>query len=43
MSVNDDLFDAGNRHQIYLLRFGGGATKRVLALLEEAEKDLVSR
>lgn len=43
MSVNDDLFDAGNRHQVYLLRFGGGATKRVLALLEEAEKDLVSR
>lgn len=40
MSANDDLLDAQLAHATYTQRFGTGLAKRVLKLLEEAEKDL---
>lgn len=39
MAINDDLFDAANRHQIFLIRFGGGTVKDVNKLLDLANKD----
>lgn len=43
MSINEQLFDATNRHQIYLIRFGGSMAAEAVKLLEAAEKDLVER
>jgi SPP1 gp7 family putative phage head morphogenesis protein len=41
--VNDELFDAANRHQTFLLRYGGSTANSVIDLLDQAEKDLVDR
>ncbi len=40
-TVNSALFDAANRHQIFLVRFGGGAARKTLRLLAKAEADAV--
>lgn len=42
-SVNDSLFDVGNRHQTFLIRFGGSSAREATAILDAAEKDLVER
>jgi len=42
-NVNDELFDAANRNQTFLIRYGGSTAKRASAMLDEAEKDLVDR
>jgi SPP1 gp7 family putative phage head morphogenesis protein len=41
--ANDELFDAGNRHQTFLIRFGGSSAREAIKLLNEAEKDLINR
>jgi|TARA_Y100000310_G_scaffold160700_1_gene160547 SPP1 gp7 family putative phage head morphogenesis protein len=41
--VNEALFDAANRNQIFLIRFGGSSAKKIIKLLDEAEEDLVGR
>lgn len=38
---NQALFDASLRHQVGLSRFAGGEVRRVLELLERADRDLV--
>jgi len=43
MSVNQELFDAANRHQTFLIRYGGSTAKKITGMIEEAEKDLASR
>lgn len=42
-NANEALFDAANRHQTFLLRYGGSTANEVVKILEEAEKDLVTR
>ncbi len=41
MTINDDLFDAANRHQIFLIRFGGSSARDILKLLAKAEADAI--
>ena len=41
--VNEALFDAANRNQTFLIRFGGGSARRINELLTKAEEDLVRR
>ena len=43
MSANEQLFDAANRHQTFLIRYGGSSANAAVKLLEKAEKDLVAR
>lgn len=43
MPVNDDLLNAAVRHQVFLERFKTGEVRRILALLEKAEDDIVSQ
>lgn len=40
-TVNEELFDASVRHQVAVRRFTSGETRRVLALLEATDRDLV--
>lgn len=40
---NEALFDAANRHQTYLIRYGGATARRAIKLIEKAEADLVTR
>lgn len=40
-SINDTLFDAANRHQTFLIRFGGSSARGILKLLAQAEADAV--
>ena len=42
-SVNERAFDAAVRHSVFLSRFGGGAARRVLAILDEADRALTPR
>lgn len=42
-SINQALYDAANRHQIFLTRFGTGLANRATKLLDEAEADLTTR
>ena len=41
--ANDELFDAGNRHQTFLIRFGGSSAREATKILAAAEKDLIER
>lgn len=43
MAANDELFDSANRHQTFLIRFGGTEANKAVALLNEAEKDLTTK
>lgn len=43
MTVNDALLDTANRHQVFLIRFGGSTAKRVVEVLDEAQVDLARR
>lgn len=40
---NEALFDAANRNQIFLIRFGGKAALEAIKLLDKAEIDLIER
>lgn len=42
-SLNEALFDAANRNQIFLIRFGGKAARDAIKLLDKAEVDLIER
>lgn len=42
-SANDRLRDATVRHQVYLRRYATGEVEQIIALLEEADADLVLR
>jgi SPP1 gp7 family putative phage head morphogenesis protein len=42
-TTNEALFDAANRHQVFLLRFGGSSANRIVRLLDRADADLISR
>lgn len=39
-TANEEYLDAALRHQIGLRRYGGGLTKKIALLLEQADKDL---
>jgi len=41
--ANEELFDALNRHQVFLIRYGGASAKRAVTLLKAAEKDVLAR
>lgn len=43
MVANQDLFDAALRHQIAIRRLSTGEVKKILALLEEADRKLIAR
>ena len=42
-TANEALFDAAVAHAIFVNRFGGGLSKRILALLNKADADLVEQ
>ena len=42
-SVNEDIFDATVRHQVFLQRYGGATVNRVIKLVAKAEADIVRR
>lgn len=42
-TVNEDLFDALVRHQIYLLRTSGAIRNRIFALLDATEADIADK
>lgn len=42
-TVNEELFDALVRHQIYLLRVSGSIRNRILALLDATEQDIADK
>ena len=42
-NANEALFDAANRHQTFLIRYGGSSANEIVKILQEAEKDLVTR
>ena len=42
-TVNEDLYDAHVRHQIYLQRFSTGAVRRLIVLLNQADRELVEK
>jgi len=42
-NANDALFDAANRHQAFLIRFGGSSAREASKLLKKAEADLINR
>lgn len=42
-SANESLFDAANRHQIFLIRYGGGLANKIIALLNRTDADLVQQ
>ncbi|MEI4473563.1 phage head morphogenesis protein [Frigidibacter sp. MR17.24] len=41
--VNETIFDAEVRHQVYLGRFSAGVARRIIALLNRTNDDLVKR
>lgn len=41
--VNDRLFDASVRHQVFLIRYGGATAKQIIKLINEAERDVAKR
>lgn len=43
MAANDDLLSAIIRHQVNILRFSKGEAEAVVAILDQAEKDLTKR
>ena len=43
MTVNDILADKAIRHAIWLSRFGGSASRKLVELLGEVERDLIGR
>ncbi|PCI54150.1 MAG: hypothetical protein COB36_10690 [Alphaproteobacteria bacterium] len=43
MALNDDILDAEVRHAIYLQRYGGGVSNRILALLNRTEADVIQK
>tara|TARA_Y100000310_G_C20704101_1_gene833200 strand:- start:21527 stop:22666 length:1140 start_codon:yes stop_codon:yes gene_type:complete len=42
-TTNEALFDAANRNQVFLTRFGGGSARKITKMLDKAEADLVER
>jgi len=40
---NEQLFDAANRHQTFLLRYGGTSSREIVTMLNAAERDLINR
>lgn len=42
-TTNEALFDAANRNQIFLIRYGGSSAREAIKLLDKAEIDLVER
>jgi hypothetical protein len=40
VTYNQDFYDASLRHQIDLLRFGSGVSRRVVSILDETQADL---
>lgn len=43
MSVNDDLYDASVRHQVYLLRLSTATVNKLIRLLNAVDTDLVAQ
>ena len=43
MTANDEIRDRAIAHQIYLLRYESGVTRKILKVLSQADKDLVSQ
>jgi len=43
MTANDEIRDRAIAHQIYLLRYESGVTRKILKVLSQADKDLISQ
>jgi hypothetical protein len=43
MTANDEIRDRAIAHQIYLLRYESGVTRKILQVLSKADKDLVAQ
>lgn len=43
MTVNEELRDRAIAHQIYMLRYESGITRKILQVLNKADKDLVAQ
>lgn len=43
MTANDEIRDRAIAHQIYLLRYESGVTRKIIKVLSQADKDLVSQ